>query len=232
MLYVGRREPSHGAGPCAAYPDPVMPRQPRGAMSDDPIKPSRFPLVAALLCAACVGAAAWTWMRYSYCWEVKLDEFWHGERNDNQPDRPVTPDYHLLDRYIRTRIRVGESWSVGTRRGGRGSFYHVHYVLDGRGPAHLLYGGADDLAGSEITVEGRACQLPEDVRPGIPIETWPSIDTTASRFHGASIAGLVVGAMGVFVFTVALRHWLGERRRFREEARGITPALNRASPES
>jgi hypothetical protein len=33
------------------------------------------------------------------------------------------------------------------------------------------------------------------------------------------IAGLVVGAMGMFVFTVALRHWLRERRRFREEAR-------------
>ena len=40
---------------------------------------------------------------------------------------------------------------------------------------------------------------------------WPWLDTTASRFHGASIAGLVVGAMGVFVFTVALRHWLRER---------------------
>jgi hypothetical protein len=34
---------------------------------------------------------------------------------------------------------------------------------------------------------------------------------TASRWHLASIAGLVVGAMGVFVFTVALRHWLRER---------------------
>ncbi len=45
------------------------------------------------------------------------------------------------------------------------------------------------------------------------------IDTSASRFHGASIAGLVVGAMGVFVFTVALRHWRWERRRLREEAR-------------
>jgi hypothetical protein len=42
------------------------------------------------------------------------------------------------------------------------------------------------------------------------------VDATASRFHPASIAGLVVGAMGVFVFTVALRHWLGERRKFRE----------------
>jgi len=31
-------------------------------------------------------------------------------------------------------------------------------------------------------------------------------------FHGVSIAGLVVGAMGVFVFSVALRHWLKERK--------------------
>jgi len=44
------------------------------------------------------------------------------------------------------------------------------------------------------------------------------LDATASRFHPASIAGLVVGAMGVFVFTVALRHWLGERRAAREAA--------------
>jgi hypothetical protein len=38
------------------------------------------------------------------------------------------------------------------------------------------------------------------------------VDATASRLHGASVAGLVVGAMGVFVFSVALRHWLRERR--------------------
>ena len=36
--------------------------------------------------------------------------------------------------------------------------------------------------------------------------------TRASRYHPATIAALVVGAMGVFVFTIALRHWLGERR--------------------
>ena len=38
------------------------------------------------------------------------------------------------------------------------------------------------------------------------------LDLTSGRFHGASIAGLVVGAMGVFVFAVAFRHWLRERR--------------------
>lgn len=44
--------------------------------------------------------------------------------------------------------------------------------------------------------------------------TWPIwlVDTTASRFHPASIAGLVVGPMGVFVFVVVLRDWLIRRR--------------------
>jgi hypothetical protein len=40
----------------------------------------------------------------------------------------------------------------------------------------------------------------------------PVIHTERGRFHPASIAGLVVGAMGVFMFSVALRHWLRERR--------------------
>ncbi len=54
------------------------------------------------------------------------------------------------------------------------------------------------------------------------------IDATASRFHGASIAGLIVGAMGVFVFTVALRHWVGERRKFLEVTRGHNPSVDRS----
>jgi hypothetical protein len=34
----------------------------------------------------------------------------------------------------------------------------------------------------------------------------------ASRFHGASIAGIVVGAMGCFIFGLYLRRWLRERK--------------------
>ena len=33
-----------------------------------------------------------------------------------------------------------------------------------------------------------------------------------SRFHGASVAGLVVGAMGCFIFGLYLRRWLRERK--------------------
>ena len=34
----------------------------------------------------------------------------------------------------------------------------------------------------------------------------------ASRFHEASLAGLVVGAMGIFIFGLYLRSYLRERR--------------------
>ncbi len=38
------------------------------------------------------------------------------------------------------------------------------------------------------------------------------LDTTASRFHPASIAGIVVGVMGCFIFGLYLRGWMRERR--------------------
>ena len=44
------------------------------------------------------------------------------------------------------------------------------------------------------------------------------IDATASRWTGASVAGLAVGAMGVFVFCVALRNWLRERAALTERS--------------
>ena len=37
-----------------------------------------------------------------------------------------------------------------------------------------------------------------------------------SRFHPASIAGLVVGAWGIFIFAAAFLHWR-RRRRLHEE---------------
>ncbi|GAF89556.1 unnamed protein product, partial [marine sediment metagenome] len=43
--------------------------------------------------------------------------------------------------------------------------------------------------------------------------TWRiAVLLPVGRWTGASIAGLVVGAMGVFVFAMAVRHWLRERR--------------------
>ena len=44
------------------------------------------------------------------------------------------------------------------------------------------------------------------------------VNADVGRWTGASIAGLVVGAIGVFVFAVALRYWLNRRRAFRDGA--------------
>jgi hypothetical protein len=57
----------------------------------------------------------------------------------------------------------------------------------------------------------------DDLQPAVPLYEFDknlrlTIDTSASRFHPASIGGLVVGAMGVFVFGLHLRAWLRERK--------------------
>jgi hypothetical protein len=44
------------------------------------------------------------------------------------------------------------------------------------------------------------------------IEYGVEIDACASRYHAASVAGLVVGAMGSFIFGLYLRRWLRERK--------------------
>jgi hypothetical protein len=47
-----------------------------------------------------------------------------------------------------------------------------------------------------------------------PGETVPVIDTTAGRLVPESVAGLVVAAMGLLVFTLYLKKWLADRRAF------------------
>jgi hypothetical protein len=43
------------------------------------------------------------------------------------------------------------------------------------------------------------------------------LHTTASRLTGASIAGLVIGAMGCSIFGLYLRRWLRERNALASE---------------
>ncbi|MHC4200931.1 MAG: hypothetical protein ACYSU0_13140 [Planctomycetota bacterium] len=169
-------------------------------MTDDPAKPPRFPYVAALLCAACIGAAAWMWMRYSWVWEVDLDD----------------PE-HLLRRHALTRVRG----VLEVHKCFRSSLSRCVIVArtDERVWVYLPRGVWCDGEGDVVSLKGRLAI--ENLREvfGLGIH-GPVLDPMASRFHGASIAGLVVGAMGVFVFTVALRHWMGERRKFREGTEG------------
>jgi len=61
--------------------------------------------------------------------------------------------------------------------------------------------------GTEVRLSGRvvSCSTVRQV-------VFVKIDARRSRFHPASIAGIVVGAMGVFIFGLYLRRWVKERR--------------------
>jgi hypothetical protein len=164
-------------------------------------------------------------MRYSYAWDVTGRDFWSegpAALSDSSPGIRVigsetsgTVDFFfdpaLLGRYVRT-TGPASHWGRGTPISSYGR--HVLVALDDDRLFFYLQ-LTDQLEetemreGMETAVRGRAILLLEG----------PAVDATASRFTGASVAGLVVGAMGLFVFTVALRHWLGERRVLREEAR-------------
>ncbi|MHC4200656.1 MAG: hypothetical protein ACYSU0_11745 [Planctomycetota bacterium] len=166
-------------------------------MTDSLDNSPRFPYVGALLCAACVGAAVWTWMRYSYAWDAT-----HGT--------PVFFDARGMGPYLGVRGQVRRDTLAWDTMISRPEVW-LGVVNGGNFPLLL---SEEDAAepDSRTRWTGRLVRWHSQYESDY-------IDATASRFTGASIAGLVVGAMGVFVFTVALRHWLWERRTFREEAR-------------
>ncbi len=173
-------------------------------MPDDPVKPPRFPYVAALLCAACLGAAVWTWMRFSYCWDIV-------PRDMHCPGKVKT--HPLLGRFVRLR---------GILHSTKGEYASVGDVDPEPGAMHTEVLFARDMAsqrGEQVTAKARV-RINTYCDGDFQLVEYVLVDATASRLHGASIAGLVVGAMGLFVFPVALRHWLGERRTFREKDEG------------
>ena len=131
----------------------------------------RFPWVQLVFCAACLVMAAWTWMRYSYAWEVTEADF-AGVTEHNADKHP------FVGRYVAYR----------SARGGG-----LPETMTGRVNLREIEPEDDELAPSP---DARFCL----------VTTLP-----ASRFHPASIAGLVVGVMGVFIFGLYLRRWLRER---------------------
>ncbi|MHC4506442.1 MAG: hypothetical protein ACYTFI_24365 [Planctomycetota bacterium] len=143
-------------------------------------------------------------MRYSYCWDVTPEVIFAASRH------PAANPW--VDRYVAIR---GDTSTMQEETG----LCMVH--TDGtRGGTTFRY----PMQTVYLTPpSGRASPAEEprrnatSVRHG-RVRLGPIrdlfLDAGASRFTGASIAGLVVGAMGVFVFTVALRHWLNQWRAF------------------
>jgi len=180
-------------------------------------QPPRFPYVAALLCAACVGAAVWTWMRYSCAWDVPLQELAKGYTDPRVKQRWVGRRARLLvserGQWVAERSLSEPTPSAPGNRALPVPYYRSERQVFWRAKANGVY------SVSVACVTSRA-QLPVESAgelewvTGRIMGAGPEVvlDADASRFTGASIAGLVVGAMGVFVFTVALRHWLKERK--------------------
>ena len=189
-------------------------------------KPPRFPYVAAALCAACVGAAAWSWMRYSYRLDVTPRMFHQGKVPDRAYIRlrgklvyfqhPSQPNKNVLThaaRYVRWVEHTSKPDDAAIFPGDPCLGVYVSEEHQGTDYFVAIMGGVRwDEFTDHVCWEGRA-EVNSPAEFGRIVFAY--MRRGASRLHGASIAGLVVGAMGVFVFAVALRHWLGERRALR-----------------
>ena len=184
----------------------------------NPARPPRFPYVGALLCAGCVGMAGYLWMRYSYVWDVSPTDMkllWAKSAGGK------------ITRFDGMLVRITAKTPFATVPPGAPSVAEVVLIdhddhssvsltaqvpRSRLGPEYRVFEGDPgftmDREYPSITLVGRkgSYRYPK-YRPG-PTR----LDCYASRFHPASVSGLVVGAMGLFVFTVALRHWLRERK--------------------
>jgi hypothetical protein len=151
-------------------------------------------------------------MRYSYAWAVTV-----GELRELLPMSLTRWPYGAFVR-VRGRIldkdyEVDGTWlDVGAKR------YPVSNAL------LLTFRDASDGHHAKVLVSkrwvGTRCEQDSSFTGRLGGLPWTAfepadnmtIDATSPRLVPQSIAGLVVGAMGLFVFAAALRHWLERRR--------------------
>jgi hypothetical protein len=164
----------------------------------------RFPWVQLVFCIACLSMAAWMWMRYSYCWQVgspELDDPFAYSSGAWPVGAYVEVLGRLESREFTPDPDTGQWRVIATNSIDR--FMAVRVVGRGR-PPEPLADGMRRLRGRVHTI-----QFPSADNQFGAIHR---VDTDDSRLHGASVAGLVVGAMGVFIFGLYLRRWLSERK--------------------
>ncbi|MHC4250473.1 MAG: hypothetical protein ACYS9X_15200 [Planctomycetota bacterium] len=115
---------------------------------------------------------------------------------DSARTHPLLESYVRLHGYVRGKYWASDYYVHASARGGD------RVVVDRASGGTAVGPGSVDLYGRVYVY-------------------WPSygtyerglrIDSTASRFHPASVAGLVVAVFGALVFALYLRRWLVERR--------------------
>jgi hypothetical protein len=164
-------------------------------------------------------------MRYSYALTVAPEEV------DAQAFPQQTLGYDLMGRYVELTDPLGDALDAElcprSTHVSMGGGPHVYvwrlarvYTVAGNGGtfAYIIQPpGARAPTGPVFRGRLRAVVLLAAGENTISLNTLV-VDAGASRFTGASIAGLVVGAMGFFIFGLYHRRWLIEMKALASES--------------
>ena len=183
----------------------------------------RFPWVQLVFCLACLSMTGWTWIRYSYAWEMTPERLLASAQTG---ELETLRDYFLCVRSesamrVRDLVAVGGDPGITLVRLGAGEHVFAltqvpRRLLSARSAIQSTWSrekidALRELQSEWFTVRDPTGRLDIEERRCI----W--LDATASRFTGASIAGIAVGAMGCFIFGLYLRAWLRERNALASE---------------
>jgi hypothetical protein len=171
----------------------------------------RFPYVQLVFCVACLSMAAWTWMRYSYAWDVTP-----GHLSESRlPGAYTRGEWPYGHRYVRLMgvlsiqrkvVSLHRPLQFATLRLSNGQEVLAHLKKQGT---------PDDETRREVT--GRLLTGVRNDKGRIS-GALPYL-VADGRLTGASGAGIVVGAMGCFIFGLYLRGWLRERKALASQPR-------------
>jgi len=182
-------------------------------MSDSGRSPfRRFPWVQLAFCLACLTMTGWTWMRYSYAWDFtsgglgvavseglwELEDLYPWQRPTSWPEAAYV---RLWGMVLPGLVEIYPDQQYGPDFPGRKAM--VYDPADKLAHVWLHCGDVDPAS---LRAQSSFCGR-VTVGSGIIV-----VDMVAGRFCPHTIAGIVVGAMGCFIFGLYLRRWLRERR--------------------
>jgi hypothetical protein len=127
---------------------------------------------------------AWTWLRYTYAWDVT----------------DTDARYWVLDYYVVCRAHP---FHFPVEMPTVASWPDIDFAVRDPSGTAICYRASPEGP----PVAGRYWDY-ERTPTGVLVPTL----YTAPRVHPASVAGIIVGAMGCFIFGLYLRRWLIERK--------------------
>jgi hypothetical protein len=150
--------------------------------------------------------AAWLWMNFSYVWEVTPLDL-------HSPPAPFL-EKSVANPYFGSYVHLrgtAAGWCV--QEGNGGAFHWLAFVPGKIGGCRVRLAADVPMAeGDKIDVVGRVIRVyggpsTTDLRIKIPL----CVEPTASRFHLASVVGIIIGAIGCVILGLHLARWLRER---------------------